>query len=126
MDTNKNKPVDILLKGEVYQIMGTAFEVHKEKSHGFAEALYQDCLEIEMGFRCIPFESQKELVLHCRGQTLKHTCIHDLICFAQIIVELKAVKDLADEHRAYLLNYLRAFQMKVNLLINFGQHNGVQ
>ena len=126
MDTNKNKAVDILLKGEVYRIMGAAFEVHKQKGHGFVEAVYQECLEIEMGLRSIPFESQKELVLHYNGQTLKHTYIPDLICFAQIIVELKAVKELADEHRAQLLNYLRASQMRVGLLINFGQHTGVQ
>jgi GxxExxY protein len=118
MDTNKVKPVEILLKGEVYQIMGAAFDVHKEKGH--------DCLEIEMGFRSIPFESQKEMLLHYHGQTLKHTYIPDLICFGQIIVELKAVKELADEHRAQLLNYLRASQMRVGLLINFGQHTGVQ
>ena len=131
MDTNKVKPVEILLKGEVYQIMGAAFEVHKEKGHGFVEAVYQDCLEIdcleiEMGFRSIPFESQKEMLLHYHGQTLKHTYIPDLICFGQIIVELKAVKELADEQRAQLLNYLRASQMRVGLLINFGQHTGVQ
>ena len=84
MDTNKVKPVEILLKGEVYQIMGAAFEVHKEKGHGFVEAFYQDCLEIEMGFRSIPFESQKEMLLHYHGQTLKHTYIPDLICFGQI------------------------------------------
>ena len=126
MDTNNVKPVEILLKGEVYQIMGAAFEVHKEKCHGFVEAVYQDCLEIEMGFRSIPFESQKEMLLHYHGQTLKHTYIPDLICFGQIIVELKAVKELADEQRAQLLNYLRASQMRVGLLINFGQHTGVQ
>jgi GxxExxY protein len=126
MDTNKDKPVEILLKGKVYQIMGAAFEVHKEKGHGFVEAVYQDCLEIEMGYRSIPFESQKEMLLHYHGQILKHTYIPDLICFGQIIVELKAVKELADEHRAQLLNYLRASQMRVGLLINFGQHTGVQ
>jgi GxxExxY protein len=106
--------------------MGAAFEVHSEKGHGFVEPVYQECMEIELRTRSIPFESQKELTLFYHGQRLQQTYIPDLICYGQIIIELKAVKDLADEHRAQLLNYLRASKIKVGLLINFGQHTGVQ
>ena len=118
--------MDIPLKEEVYQIMGAAFEVHSEKGHGFVEPVYQECMEIELRTRSIPFESQKELTLFYHGQRLQQTYIPDLICYGQIIIELKAVKDLADEHRAQLLNYLRASKIKVGLIINFGQHTGVQ
>jgi GxxExxY protein len=118
--------MDIPLKDEVYQIMGAAFEVHSEKGHGFVEPVYQECMEIELRTRSIPFESQKELVLFYHGQRLQQTYIPDLVCFDQILVELKAVKELADEHRAQMLNYLKASRMKVGLLVNFGQHTGVQ
>jgi GxxExxY protein len=106
--------------------MGAAFEVHSEKGHGFVEPVYQECMEIELRTRSIPFESQKELTLFYHGQRLQQTYIPDLICYGQILVELKAVKDLADEHWAQLLNYLRTSKIKVGLLINFGQHAGVQ
>jgi GxxExxY protein len=106
--------------------MGAAFEVHSEKQHGFVEPVYQECMEIELRTRSIPFESQKELTLFYHGQRLQQTYIPDLICYGQILVELKAVKDLADEHRAQLLNYLRTSKIKVGLLSNFGQHAGVQ
>jgi GxxExxY protein len=118
--------MDIPLKDEAYQIMGAAFEVYNEKGHGFVEPVYQECMEIELCTRSIPFESQKELVLFYHGHRLQQTYIPDLVCFDQILVELKAVKDLADEHRAQLLNYLKASRMKVGLLVNFGQHVGVQ
>ena len=118
--------MDIPLKDEVYQIMGAAFEVYNEKGHGFVEPVYQECMEIELRTRSIPFESQKELTLFYHGQRLQQTYIPDLVCFDQILVELKAVKDFADEHRAQLLNYLKASRMKVGLLVNFGQHTGVQ
>jgi GxxExxY protein len=118
--------MDIPLKDEVYQIMGAAFEVYNEKGHGFVEPVYQECMEIELRTRSIPFESQKELTLFYHGQRLQQTYIPDLVCFDQILVELKAVKDFADEHRAQLLNYLKASRIKVGLLVNFGQHTGVQ
>ena len=118
--------MDIPLKDEVYQIMGAAFEVHSEKGHGFVEPVYQECMEIELRTRSIPFEWQKELTLFYHGQRLQQTYIPDLICYGQILVELKAVKDLGNEHRAQLLNYLRTSKIKVGLLINFGQHAGVQ
>jgi len=70
----------------------------------------------------IPFLSQTELELTYRGQILRPWYKPDFICFQQIIVELKAVSALADEHRAQLLNYLNATKMKLGLLVNFGHH----
>ena len=74
----------------------------------------------------IPFRAQEEVRLTYREQPLKHTYVPDLICHGQIIVELKAVKELADEHRAQLLNYLKATGRPLGLLVNFGHHPGLQ
>jgi GxxExxY protein len=84
--------------------------------------VYHECCEIEFAFQKIPFLSQTELELTYRGQILRQRYKPDFICFQKIIVELKAVSALADEHRAQLLNYLNATKMKLGLLVNFGRH----
>lgn len=89
---------------------------------GFLEPVYQECLEIEFDFQKIPFIAQSELSLEYRGQRLKQTYKPDFICFEKIIVEIKSVSNLVDEHRAQLLNYLHATGFKLGLLINFGHH----
>jgi GxxExxY protein len=60
------------------------------------------------------------LGLEYKGHPLEQTCIPDLVCFGKIVVELKAVSALTDEHRGQVLNYLRATGMKLGILINFG------
>ena len=98
----------ILFADESYRIMGACFEVYKIKGSGFLEAVYQECLEIEFGLRGIPFTPQAELVLTYKDRTLKHRYQPDFVCFGQIILEIKAVSQLCDEHRAQVHNYLRS------------------
>ena len=100
--------------------MGACFEVYKEKGCGFLEAVYQECLEVELGLRRIPFKAQPSLSLSYKGIPLRHVYAPDFICFDKIVVELKAVSQLTDEHRAKMLNYLKATGHKLGLLINFG------
>ncbi len=118
--------MELLYKAEVYKIIGACFEVYKDKGHGFLEAVYQDCLEIELAMKEIPFESQVLLPLHYKGVLLKHKFFADLTCYQNILVELKAVKILTDEHRAQLINYLKATGMELGLLINFGHYPDLQ
>jgi len=100
--------------------MGACFEVYKQKGCGFLEPVYQECLEIELTAQTIPYEPPKELFLEYRGHRLRQTYKPDFICYGKIVVELKAVSNLIDEHRAQLLNYLHATGLKVGLLVNFG------
>ncbi len=88
--------------------------------------MYQECLEIELGLQEVPFEARKSLTLEYKGQKLKKTYEPDFICFAKIVVEIKAVSTLCDDHRAQLLNYLNATGMKVGLLVNFGHYPKLQ
>jgi GxxExxY protein len=118
--------MDLIYKQEAYDIIGAGMEVYRDKGHGFAEPVYQECMEIELSHRGIPFHAQQEIRLTYRGQLLKHAYIPDVICHGNIIVELKAVKELADEHRAQLLNYLKATGCPLGLLVNFGHHPGLQ
>ena len=110
----------LLFEEETYKILGACFEVYKDKGCGFLEAVYQECLEIEFGLQGIPFQPQAELQLTYKGRVLKQKYIPDFICFEKLVVELKAVSQLADEHRAQLHNYLKATGHRVGLLVNFG------
>ena len=113
---------EIIYKDESYAIMGACFEVYKEQGCGFNEAVFQECLEIELELRGIPFKAQVEMPLSYKSRKLKSTFKADVICFDKIIVELKAVSDLVDGHRAQVLNYLNASGMKLGLLVNFGHY----
>ncbi|HNP84277.1 MAG TPA: GxxExxY protein, partial [Nitrospira sp.] len=99
---------EILFKDESYNIMGAMFEVYKEMGCGFLEPVYQECVEFELADQKIPFVAQVELKLNYKHHLLKSKYIPDAICFHKIVLELKAVKEITDEHRAQVHNYLRA------------------
>jgi len=111
---------------ETYKILGACFEVYKDKGCGFLEAVYQECLEIELSLQSIPFEIQPSVSLAYKGHALRQVYIPDLICFQKIIVEIKAVSVLDDAHRAQLHNYLKASGHRVGLLVNFGHHPKIE
>ena len=112
----------LLYRDEVYAIQGAVFDVYKEMGNAWHEEVYQQCLERELADRGIPFEAKKELPIHYKGKPIEKTYIPDLFCFGKIILELKAVDALADEHRRQILNYLRITHCKLGLLINFGAY----
>ena len=112
----------IYFKDESYQIQGAVFEVYREMGNGFLKAVYQECLEKELTIRSIPFVAQPELKLKYKNELLKQTYKPDIICYDKIIVELKAVKEIHPEHKAKVLNYLKASEIKLGLLINFGSY----
>lgn len=121
-----SKGEGILYKEECFQIQGAVYDVYRGMGCGFLEAVYQECLEKEFESRGIPFEAQKMLPVFYKGEALKLQYMPDFICCGRIIVELKAMKGLGDEHRAQLLNYLKVTGMELGLLINFGAFPRVQ
>lgn len=118
--------MNLIFKEETYRTIGACLNVYKDKGHGFVEPIYQECLEIELGYQGIPYDTQMEIHLDYRGQRLRHIYIPDITCYGKIIVELKAVKLLTDEHRAQVLNYLKATEIQLGLLVNFGHYPGLQ
>ena len=112
----------LLFEKETYAIRGAIFEVYREMGCGFLEAVYQECLEKEFTRRGIPFAAQQELRLSYKGEPLKQTYKPDFICYGAIIVELKALSATTNEHKAQVLNYLKATGLKLGLLVNFGSH----
>ena len=113
---------EIVYKDESYTIVGACFEVYNEMGCGFVESVYQECLEIELRDRNIVSVGQSALVLRYKERLLEQTYKPDFICFGKIIVEIKAVSALTDEHRAQVHNYLKATGFRLGLLVNFGEH----
>jgi len=106
--------------------MGAAFEVYNEIGYGMAEEVYQECLELELGMRSIPFAPKCHLSLKYKEHQLNKTYIPDLLVFSAIVVELKSAKDLASKHEAQLFNYMRISRKSVGYLINYGQKDSLQ
>jgi GxxExxY protein len=111
---------EIWYREECYQIQGAVFDVYREMGCGFMEAVYQECLGKELSKRGIPFVAQQELRLFYKGEPLRQTYIPDFICHESIIVELKALAVTTGEHKAQVLNTLKATGMRLGLLANFG------
>lgn len=114
--------MNIDYKQEVFDINGAVFEVYRTMGCGFLESVYQECLARELLIKKIPFIEQQSLNLEYKGYKLRQTYKPDFICYENIIVEIKALKDTCDEHRAQLINYLKATKFRVGLLVNFGHY----
>ena len=121
MDHGKHeKHGRLLFEEETFRIRGAVFDVSREMGTGFLEAVYQECRALEFGARQIPFIATPPLRLKYKGDALKQTYVPDFVCFDSVLVELKAVREIAPAHRAQVINYLRAAGLRLGLLINFG------
>jgi GxxExxY protein len=112
--------MELKFKDECYAIVGSAFEVYNELGFGFLETVYQEALAKEFSIRKIPFIEQAKLQINYKTHTLNHHYFADFICFADIIIELKAIKAIQDETRAQTINYLKATNLKLAVILNFG------
>lgn len=115
-----------IYKDEGYKLMGASFEVYNQEGFGLAEEIYQECLEIELELRSIPFRAKQELACFYKGRELKKRYIPDLFVLDCLVVELKAVSQLLPEHEAQLLNYMRITKQPVGYLINFGHKDTLE
>jgi len=113
-------PVELILGKEVYNIVGAAMAVHGELKAHYLEAVYREAMEIECALRAIPFAPQAKLKLFYKGRELKKFYVADLICYEQVLVELKVMERLTSKEEAQLLNNMHATRIRVGVLINFG------
>lgn len=111
---------EYIYKEECYNIIGTCMEVHKELRSGFLEAVYQESLSIELESSSIPFQKETKLSITYKGIQLNKHYFADFICYDEIIVETKAVSELNKQHISQVLNYLKATNRKIGLIVNFG------
>jgi GxxExxY protein len=103
-----------------YAIIGAAMEVHRQLGCGFLEAVYQEALEFELTARAIAFKSQVNIPIFYKQQRLETQYRPDFICLEDVIVEIKAMKQLTEIESAQIINYLKATRLTTGLLLNFG------
>ena len=118
--------MNLIYREEVYAIIGACFEVYNEMGSGFLEDVYQESLERELEYRSFPFEAKPKLPIYYKGKLLTKKYEPDFVLYSKIIMEIKAVKALNDEHRAQIQNYLKASNFKVGFLVNFGKHGALE
>ena len=109
-----------------YDLTAAAFDVYNDLGGGLSEEIYQESFERELAARRMPFVAQPELFVFYKGIVLNKRLRPDLIVAGEIIVELKAVKTLAEEHEAQMLNYLRITRKPAGYLINFAAFPSLQ
>ncbi len=100
-------------------ITGAFFKVYNTLGYGFNEKVYERALAIELKKAGLKVETQKEITVYYDCDVVGEY-VADLLINQAVIVELKAVRQLAEEHEAQLLNYLKATTIEVGLLLNFG------
>ena len=120
--TNQHEQENILFKDECYKIYGCIYAVNRKLGSGFLEAVYQEALEIELRRENIPFLSQQKLEILYDGIPLTNSYIADIVCYNKIIIELKAISKINNQHKAQLMNYLAATGFRLGLLVNFNSY----
>ena len=115
---NTNEDAKLLLKDEVYQIVGSAIEVLNEIGHGLHEKAYENALAVEFGIRRIPFQQQPNYDVLYKGHKVG-LFVPDLIAFAAVVVDTKVIDRITDVERGKMLNYLRITKLRVGVILNF-------
>jgi len=112
---------DIIYKAESFSIIGLSMEVHNNLGKGFLEIVYKDALEYEFRKNSITFEREKEYIINYKDMILPHKFYADFVVLDKIILEIKGMSGIADEHIAQAINYLKVSGCKLGLIVNFGQ-----
>ena len=108
---------------ETGKILNACMEVHKELGNGFLEPVYQEALEEEFKLQHIPYEREKLLNIIYKGKKLTKEYFADFVCYGNIIVELKAVTNLVKAHKSQIINYMKATNSEIGILVNFGENS---
>jgi GxxExxY protein len=101
-------------------IIGAAMEVHSRLGPGFLESVYDEALAVEFKLQKINFERQREIPVFYKGEQVKQFYC-DYLVEGKVIVEIKAIKEITEIEKLQVINYLKAGNFEVGLLLNFGQ-----
>ena len=112
---------ELIYKEESYTIIGLCMEVHNQLGHGFSEIVYKDALEFEFSKNGVVYEREKEYPVFYKGNLLKHKFYADFVVLDKIILEVKCVKCITDEHESQAINYLKVSDNRLALIVNFAR-----
>ncbi|MBS1735791.1 MAG: GxxExxY protein [Bacteroidetes bacterium] len=113
--------MDLIHREESYSIIGICMEVHNNLGAGFMEIVYKDALEYELKKSGIFYEREKEYAVNYKGIVLPHKFYADFVVYDKIILEVKGRSDIAEEHVAQAINYLKVSGNQLALIVNFGE-----
>ena len=111
------------LKNLVYQVNGAAIEVHKNIGPGLLESVYHKCMEKELTYRGISFQTELRIPIQYKDFSIEADLKCDLVIEEMLIVELKSVKKILQIHEAQILTYMKLLEVPIGLLINFNVTN---
>src|SRR5207244_2043991 len=115
MSANEHK---LILRKEVYAIVGCAIEVLNVRGHGLHEKIYENCMCVEFGLRGVPFTKQERHRWMYKGEIVGEY-VPDLVVQKQVIVDTKTIERITDHERGQMLNYLRITGLPVGVILNF-------
>jgi GxxExxY protein len=125
METNRQEAKDAKRRepseevdGLAYAVIGAAIEVHRLLGPGFLEEVYHKALKVEFEIRGIPHKSKHPVVVNYKGRPIGEGQL-DFLVGDVLIIELKAVQNLAPIHEAQVMSYLKMTKHPLALLINF-------
>jgi GxxExxY protein len=111
---------DYLDKELTAQIIKMAINIHRTLGPGFVEKIYQRAMYLDLKRSPLKFEREKKINVQYKGVNLGYEKI-DFIIENKVIVELKAVSEIQDVHKAKIISYLKASGCKIGLIINFAR-----
>ena len=120
MSTDKNNSESLLHKDITVEIISAYYYVYNELGYGFLEKVYENAMLIELKSRGLKVESQKIIKVNFKDSIVGEY-FADIIVDDIIILELKSCEALVPEHEVQLFNYLKATNIEVGLLFNFGK-----
>ncbi|MFV8353189.1 GxxExxY protein [Flavobacterium sp. XS2P14] len=106
-------------KNENYEIVGLCMEVHRILGPGLLEIVYKDALEIEFKNHNIPYKREKEYNVEYKGIILPHKFYADFVVYNDIILEVKSIKEISNDHLAQTLNYMKLADTPIGIIANF-------
>jgi len=111
------------LKNLIYQVNGAAIEVHKNIGPGLLESVYHKCMEKELTYRGISFQTELRIPIQYKDFSIEADLKCDLVIEEMLIIELKSVKKILQIHEAQILTYMKLLEVPIGLLINFNVTN---
>jgi GxxExxY protein len=112
---------NILFKEESFKIVGICMNIHSVLGMGLKEINYQDAMEIEFIDNNIPYKREQRFKVIYKNKILRSPYIADFVLFDKIIIEVKSAASIIDAHLAQTLSYLKVSNMKLGIIVNFGE-----
>ena len=112
---------EILFKQESYQIIAACLDVHKVLGNGFKEVVYKDAMEYEFKRLSLPYDRERKFKIFYKDILIRPTFIADFVIDESIVLEIKATPYIGNPFIYQTINYLKASNLKLGIVINFGE-----